>query len=64
MSQLHLLDQRRRSFRRHFAVDIKTKQLVQMDVSSEKVHDGKRLKRLVNRAEESVRVRRVLGDGA
>jgi Transposase DDE domain len=48
----------------HFAVDIKTKQVVSMDVSSEKVHDGKRLKRLVNRAEENVRVERVLGDGA
>ena len=48
----------------HFAVDIKTKQVVSMDVSSEKVHDGKRLKRLVNRAEENVRVKRVLGDGA
>ena len=48
----------------HFAVDIKTKQVVSMDVSSEKVHDGRRLKRLVNRAEENVRVGRVLGDGA
>jgi len=48
----------------HFAVDIRTKQVVSMDVSSEKVRDGKRLKRLVDRAEESVRVRRVLGDGA
>jgi len=48
----------------HFAVNIKTKQVVSMDVSSEKVHDGKRLKRLVNRAKENVRVKRVLGDGA
>lgn len=48
----------------HFAVDIKTKQVVSMDVSSEKVGDGKRLKRLVNRATESVRVKRVLADGA
>ena len=48
----------------HFAVDIKTKQVVSMDVSSEKVSDGRRLKRLVNRASESVRVSRVLGDGA
>lgn len=48
----------------HFAVDIKTKQVVAMDVTSEKVHDGKRLKRLVKRAEENVRVKRVLGDGA
>ena len=48
----------------HFAVDIRTKQVVSMDVSSEKAPDGKRLKRLVNRAEENVRVRRVLADGA
>ena len=48
----------------HFAVDIETKQVVAVDVSSEKVHDGKRLKRLVNRARENVRVKRVLGDGA
>jgi len=48
----------------HFAVNIKTKQVVSMDVSSEKVHDGKRLKRLVKRAKENVRVKRVLADGA
>ena len=48
----------------HFAVDTKTGQVVSMDVSSEKVGDGKRLKRLVKRAEEKVRVRRVLADGA
>jgi len=49
----------------HFAVNIKTKQVVSMDVSSEKVHDSRRLKRLVNRAKDNgVRVKRVLGDGA
>ncbi|MBI2185075.1 MAG: IS5 family transposase [Thaumarchaeota archaeon] len=48
----------------HIAVDTKTSQIVSMDVSSEKVHDGRRLKRLVNRARENVRVKRVLGDGA
>jgi IS5 family transposase len=48
----------------HFAVDIKTKQVVSMDVTSEKVGDGRRLKRLVNRASDSVRVKRVLGDRA
>ena len=48
----------------HFAVDIRTGQVVSMDVSSEKVGDGKRLKRLVERAEENVRVGRVLTDGA
>jgi hypothetical protein len=48
----------------HFAVDIRTGQVVSMDVSSEKVGDGKRFKRLVKRAEERVRVKRVLADGA
>ena len=48
----------------HFAVDTKTGQVVSMDVSSEKVGDGRRLKRLVRRAQENVRVRRVLADGA
>ena len=48
----------------HFAVDVRTGQVVSMDVSSEKVGDGRRLKRLVKRAEESVRVSRILADGA
>ena len=48
----------------HFAVDVKTGQVVSMDVSSEKVGDGKRLKRLVKKASENFRVKRVLADGA
>ena len=48
----------------HFAVDIKTGQVVSMDVTSEKVGDGRRLRRLVGDAEGRVRVRRVLADGA
>jgi len=49
----------------HFAVDVKTGQVVSMDVSSEKVGDGRRLKRLVKRARgNNVRVKRVLADGA
>lgn len=49
----------------HFAVDTKTGQVVSMDVSSEKVGDGRRLKSLVKRAQENgVRIRRVLADGA
>jgi len=49
----------------HFAVNIKTKQIVSMDVSSEKIHDGKRLKRLVNRARDNgIRIKRALGDGS
>jgi IS5 family transposase len=48
----------------HLAVDTKTGQVASMDVSSERVGDGRRLKRLVKRAQESVRVKRVLADGA
>jgi len=49
----------------HFAVNIKTGQVVSMDVSSEKVGDGKRLKRLIKRAKEKkVRVKKVFCDGS
>jgi Transposase DDE domain. len=48
----------------HFAVDIKTGQVVSMDVTSEKVGDGRRLRRPVGDAEGRVRVGRVLADGA
>jgi hypothetical protein len=48
----------------HIAVNVKTGQIVSMDVSSERVSDGRRMKRLVRKAQESVRVNRVLGDGA
>jgi hypothetical protein len=48
----------------HFAVDIKTGQVVSMNVSSEKVGDRKRLKRLANRARgNNVRVKKVLAYG-
>jgi hypothetical protein len=40
----------------HFAVNTKTKQIVSMRVTSEKVHDGKVLRRLVKSAVKSVRV--------
>jgi len=49
----------------HFAVDVKTKQVVSMDVSSERVHEGRRMKRLIKRAKgNQVNVRRALADGA
>jgi len=49
----------------HLAVNIKTGQVVSMDVSFEKVGDGKRLKRLIKRAKENkIRVKRILGDGS
>lgn len=61
----HVWKARKGYLKIHFAVNIKTKQVVSMDVSSEKVHDSKRLKRLVNRAEENgIRVKRVLVDAA
>ena len=60
----HIWKVKRGYLKIHFAVDIKTKQVVSMDVSSEKVHDGRRLKRLVNRASDIVRVKRLLADGA
>ncbi|MGC9069618.1 MAG: transposase, partial [Thermoprotei archaeon] len=47
----------------HFGVDVKTKHVVSMAVTSERVHDGRVLKRLVRGAFNVVRVRRLLGDG-
>jgi len=51
---------RKRYLKTHFTVDIKTGRAVSMDVTSEKVGDGRRLRRLVRGG----RVRRVLADGA
>jgi hypothetical protein len=55
---------RKRYLKIHFAMDVKTGRVVSMDVTSEKVGDGRRLRRLVGDAEGRVRVRRVLADGA
>lgn len=41
------------------AVDTRTKQVVSLEVSDEKTHDGEKLKPLVKKA----RVKKVLGDG-
>jgi len=49
----------------HVAVDIRKKKVVAMEVTSEEVHDGKVLKKLVKGASENNGgVRRVLADGA
>ena len=55
----------------HIAVDIKTKEILALDVTDEKVHDGKVLKKLVNHVldnyDEQKKVRKiksVLTDGA
>lgn len=48
----------------HVAVDIRKKKVASMEVTSEEVHDGKMLKKLVDRASENNDISRVLADGA
>ena len=48
----------------HLAVDTKSKKIMSMDVTSEKVGDGKRLRKLVHEASEKAKVSKVLADGA
>lgn len=48
----------------HLAVDVKTKQIVAMEVTDEKTGDGRMLKPLVEEAQKHAPVERVLGDGA
>ncbi len=43
----------------HVAVDINKKKIVSLDVTSEEVHDGSRLKKLVSNASENNDVKRV-----
>ena len=53
----------------HVAVDIKTRKIIALEVTDEKVHDGKMLKKLVNhvldsREPNTVNIKSVLADGA
>ena len=51
----------------HVAVDIKTKQILALEVTDEKVHDGKMLKNLVNNVldnHDKKKIKSVLADGA
>jgi hypothetical protein len=48
----------------HLAVDIKKKKIVSLEVTSEEVHDGSRLRVLVDKAMENNDVKRVIADGA
>lgn len=48
----------------HVAVDIKKKKIVALDVTSEEVHDGTMLKKLVDNASENNDIKRVIADGA
>jgi len=56
---------RRRGFLKiHLAVDVKTKQIVAMEVTDERAGDGGMLKPLVEQAERRCRVVKVIADGA
>jgi IS5 family transposase len=47
----------------HMAVDIKKKRILSLEVTSEEVHDGKMLKKLVDNASEKNSLKSVLADG-
>jgi IS5 family transposase len=47
----------------HITVDIKKKRILSLEVTSEDVHDGKMLQKLVDGASENNKVKRVLADG-
>ena len=47
----------------HIAVDIKKKRILSLEVTSEEVHDGKMLKKLVDNASENNNVKGILADG-
>jgi hypothetical protein len=47
----------------HVSVDIKKKRILSLEVTSEEVHDGKMLKKLVDNATKNNNVKRVLADG-
>lgn len=55
---------RKRYVKLHFAVDVKTKEVVAMEVSTDDVHDVKAFPGLVEEAEKRRRVACWLGDGA
>lgn len=48
----------------HVAIDIQKKKIVSLEVTSEEVHDGNRLKKLVDNASENNDVKRVIADRA
>ena len=55
---------RKRYVKLHFAVDVETKEVVAMEVTTDDVHDVKVFKGLLEEAEERRRVSELLGDGA
>ena len=59
----HKWNVRRGYLKIHVAVDIRKKKIVSMEVTSDEVHDGKVLKKLIDNASENNKVKRVLADG-
>jgi len=55
---------RKRYVKLHFAVDVETKEVVAMEISTDDVHDIKAFKGLLKGAEERRRISELLGDGA
>jgi len=55
---------KKRYVKLHFAVDVETKEVVAMEVSTDDVHDVKAFRGLLERAEERRRISGLLGDGA
>jgi hypothetical protein len=48
----------------HLAVDVKSHRILAVDITSEKVHDARKLRSLVGKASQGHVVGRVLADGA
>ena len=55
---------KRRYVKIHFAVNVETREVVALDVSTDDVHDSKALPGLLDEAERRVEVSKMLGDGA
>jgi IS5 family transposase len=55
---------RKRYVKLHFAVDVESKEVVAMEVSTDDTHDVNAFPRLIERAEERRRISQALGDGA
>jgi len=48
----------------HIAVDVKRKEILALEVTEEKVADGRRLRSLVRKASKQVKITKAIGDGA
>ncbi len=48
----------------HVAVDVKRKKILALEVTKEKVPDGRRLRSLVSKASRQVKITKAIGDGA